>query len=272
MVNKSYSSPVAASFDDDDNLDASSLNSSTSSFNQAYSEDGDLSASFNILDSEEAARRKAEKEQAKLNEERLKMAGQEDRQVKCLRMIFFFTLLATAAMVCTGVFLQARNDQYDNFEREFENHAGKVVETFHASVERKLGAFDALSQQFTSHSIETGAVFPNVTLPHFEIHAAATRILSDGLFVYYTPIVTDEIRKEWEAYATANQGHLMPAFMNEYTLATVQDVQYGTSVLLMLMIRFVLDNSPHLCFIELFFRICRDARSSGWGSWNWSWN
>jgi hypothetical protein len=79
----------------------------------------------------------------------------------------------------------------------------------------------------TSHAIASGSTFPNVTVPDFEVHADATPVLSRAPFVQYLPLVTDEIRKEWEAYATENQGHLIPAFAKEMGLKGVQDAKYN---------------------------------------------
>lgn len=76
-----------------------------------------------------------------------------------------------------------------------------MSKSFHVAVASKLSAIDALGVQFTSYAIATGATFPNVTLPNFAVRGSNSRILADGCLIDWLPIVTDEDRAGWEAYA-----------------------------------------------------------------------
>jgi hypothetical protein len=60
-----------------------------------------------------------------------------------------------------------------------------------------------------------------------ELRGANTRILADGLLIYYTPLVTNENRKGWEAYATENHGLFMQSFLAESELRARQDAAFG---------------------------------------------
>jgi hypothetical protein len=163
-------------------------------------------------------------------EERQSLGKKETRAVMYIRILVVIVLIFTAVLVSLGVFFISRHDQNETFESEFVSNADKVMESFRDAVERKLGALDSFSVAVTSHAISVGATFPNVTLPDYEVHACNNRILADGLFVFYSPVVTDDARKGWEAYATENQGHLFPAYLNEVQLKTEQDIKYGYNV------------------------------------------
>jgi hypothetical protein len=61
-----------------------------------------------------------------------------------------------------------------------------------------------LSASITSTAVMTGAVFPNLTLPHFEISGGYVNGFGGIVATAYAPIITDEKRKQWEDYAASN--------------------------------------------------------------------
>jgi class 3 adenylate cyclase len=201
-----------------------SVGSTTSSPHErdnSISEEDGCSTNFGDDEDTENAKVKAARE------ERLSLGLRESQAVRALRIVTLFVLLSTAALVTTGVYFISRYSEEETFQSEYEAGANQVIKSFHISVEQFLGSFDALASIITSHAIDSGSTFPNVTVPDFEVHADATRVLSQAPFVQYLPLVTDEIRKEWEAYATENQGHLIPAFAKEMGLKGVQDAKYN---------------------------------------------
>jgi class 3 adenylate cyclase len=185
------------------------------------SEEDGCSTNFGDDEDTENAKVKAARE------ERLSLGLRESQAVRVLRIITLFVLFSTAALVTTGVYFISRYSEEETFHSEYEAGANQVIKSFHISVEQFLGSFDALASIVTSHAIDSGSTFPNVTVPDFEVHADATRVLSRAPFVQYLPLVTHDIRKEWEAYATENQGHLFPASAKEMGLKGVQDVKYN---------------------------------------------
>jgi class 3 adenylate cyclase len=188
--------------------------------NNISEEDG-CSTNFGDDEDTENAKVKAARE------ERLSLGLRESQAVRVLRISTLFVLLSTAALVTTGVYFISRLSEEETLQSEYEAGANQVIKSFHISVEQFLGSFDALASIITSHAIDSGSTFPNVTVPDFEVHADATRVLSRAPFVQYLPLVTDEIRKEWETYAIENQGHLFPAFAKEMALIGAQDAKYN---------------------------------------------
>lgn len=160
--------------------------------------------------------------------ERMTLARKESIAVAWVKGVVFLVLLATTVLVSTGVYLYTKKDQEQNFEQAYMADATKVLESFHYAVVRKLEAVDALSVTFTSHAKSTGATFPNVTLPDFEIRCSNARVLSDSVVFNYSPLVTDETRKGWEAYQIENRDNTFDeSFASEASHLKHQDIQFG---------------------------------------------
>ena len=187
------------------------------------SSDASISSSRHTLGADEG-------NNAEKDAERKTLARKENKAVAWLRGLVFFVLLVTTALVSTGVFLFTMNDQEEDFEHEFEAHATKILESFHTTVERKLEALDALAVAYTSYAIGTGASWPNVTLPDFEIRAANTRILSDSAVINFYPLVTDETRLGYEQYVRDNRDDYFDnSFVSGVYQREVQDAKFGHS-------------------------------------------
>ena len=165
--------------------------------------------------------------QAALAEKKSLAQTTENRVVGRMRIYFLLFLGLTAGLVGWGTYKYTRNVELDDFETRFASIAGSVSDSFHDAVERKLGALDAMSVTITSHARESGQVFPTVTLPDFETRGANTRILADGVYVFWLPYVVEDKRAQWEAYAYQHYTHLYGAFGTETLLRTLQDQSFG---------------------------------------------
>jgi hypothetical protein len=65
-----------------------------------------------------------------------------------------------------------------------------------------------LSAAVTTSALTSGSVFPNVTLPYFEVTGGYVDGLGGIMAAAFAPLVKDEERSEWEEYAVLNQGWL----------------------------------------------------------------
>jgi class 3 adenylate cyclase len=164
---------------------------------------------------------------SELEHERKTLARQENKAVRLLRVLVFVVLSSTAAVVAMGVHRYISHDQHSNFETDFEAHAAKLLESFHDSVERKLEAVDALAVTITSHAIQSGSSWPNVTLPDFAVRVANTRILADAVVVNFYPLVTDDTRAGWEAYYNANRFRYTIEFEQDQRQQVLQDARFN---------------------------------------------
>jgi hypothetical protein len=66
-----------------------------------------------------------------------------------------------------------------------------MIESFHVdAVETQLGALDALSIDITLYALSTGAaIFPNVTVPYFELKGSNTRALAGALMCWWALLI-----------------------------------------------------------------------------------
>jgi len=151
-----------------------------------------------------------------------RLARSETNVIKFLRT--FTILVLFLATVGTSIFVYMRVNQIEGkkFEAEFMAQALKMHEGVQLNIEKKLSSIDALSLSVTSHAL-SGDGFPNVTIPDFEVRGASTRTLGDMLMVYFLPVVTNETRLGWEAYARQEQVHNLQSFNKENSYRTAQD-------------------------------------------------
>eukprot|EP00977_Amphora_coffeiformis_P003232 scaffold599_cov180-Amphora_coffeaeformis.AAC.3 len=161
------------------------------------------------------------------DQERQTLARRETRAVMALRIVVLLVLLCTGAAMSYWTFSYARNLEEDDFESSFASASQAVLESFHDAMQNNFGSIDALSSAVTEHALSTGQTFPNVTFPGFHILAASTRVMTNAIYVFYIPLVTEEMRWPYEAYCQEQQGYIFPSFFQQQTLAAVQDAYFG---------------------------------------------
>jgi hypothetical protein len=64
------------------------------------------------------------------------------------------------------------------------------------------------SASVTSSALMAGSVFPNVTIPHFEVSGGYVDGMGGIMAIAFAPLIKHEQRSEWEEYAELNQGWL----------------------------------------------------------------
>jgi hypothetical protein len=136
-------------------------------------------------------------------------------------------MLVTAIGVSLSTFYYSRSVEEENFEAEFASVAGVTLRSFVDAVENKLSAMDSVSSGITSHALRTGETFPNVTVPDWEVKGATLRTQTDGIFLFWMPLVTDENRRGFEEYTKLNQGHLFQSYAAEEGFRAQQDSYFG---------------------------------------------
>ena len=173
------------------------------------------------------------------------MARTETRVVKLLRACAIVVLLGTAALVSTAVYRYTHHQETKAFQNSFSQTATQVLAHFHGTVERNLGAVASLATQTTSWVVNhpnnaninnNGTTtnnnnntirFPFVSLPDFELRGSDLRALSGSHLLYWCPLVTDDTREDWEAWALANRQQKIHSFLREAQYRDAQDVAYG---------------------------------------------
>ena len=204
---------------------------STSGLSRSHFEDPDASEALSgehcsDVDEKEAEQRRRDQE---TEEKRKILAKNESRVLNGLRVAVILVLLITTAVVSVGVYQYTSKDQKEDFKSEFLGFADRIMDSFHTTVEHKLGAIDSFSVSITSFALHSGSNFPNVTIPDFEIRGASARVVADSTFIRWMPLVTREQRPGWEAYASQNHMWLEKAYISEKQQTLRQDIYFNAS-------------------------------------------
>lgn len=157
------------------------------------------------------------------------LARKETRVVNILRACVLAVLILITLVVSAGVYIYTHNQEEASFERNFEDNANQVIESFHEAVERNMAAAASLSHSITSYALDSNNSFPFVTLPNFEVHGSDARVHGGSHLIHYAPLVTDEKRDEWEEYAGQNRFRATESFQAETQYSTAQDAEFGYS-------------------------------------------
>jgi hypothetical protein len=180
-------------------------------------DDDDLSSHFSEKDIETAKQRAAKME-------RKQLAAMETKIVFWLRILCCAILMSTAVVVSLGVYFYTKNDEEEDFKHVYDaSSAERVIQSFHDSVSHLLAGVDAFSVAVTSYALNAGATFPNVTVPDPELRGASTRVITKSIASIWLPLVHEEDRAGWEAYATQTHTHQMRSFQVENGYILRQD-------------------------------------------------
>ena len=87
--------------------------------------------------------------------------------IHILRLAVLFILVSAAVLLSFGVYKYTKKEAESRFEAEYRIYANELIEAFHMSIERRLGAINAMATAITSHALATNQTFPFVTVPDF---------------------------------------------------------------------------------------------------------
>lgn len=155
------------------------------------------------------------------------IAVRETKAVSYLRVVVIIVLFLTAAAVSVFIYLYTHQDQVDDFEQAAVAHSLKIIEAFHAAVDVKLGATNALGVAITAFARSQEQGLPFMTVPDFEVHGADSRILADAVLIWYAPLVRHDQRGDWEDFGRQNRQHLMQAYAAESAQTSWEDARYN---------------------------------------------
>ena len=158
------------------------------------------------------------------------LAAKETAAVFRLRVLVLVIMFLAAVAVSLAVWFITTNSEEEDFKTHYDGASTKLIESFEAIVDQKIGALASLSVTFTSFARNENATWPFVVMNDFQQRAATARSLSDSLFlellvsftvntnsieltsIYsresircFQPVVTDETRQEWEKFSVENK-------------------------------------------------------------------
>ena len=150
-----------------------------------------------------------ENEQETSQQAKEELARQETAAVLGLRLLVFLVLFLAAVAVSIIVFYVTSGAEVDESKTQYDGAAQKVLQAFSDIVNSKLGAVSSLGVASIAHGVDHYRTWPFVTLSSFQQRSATARSQSGSLYVHMNPYVTDEDRKEWEAFVVSNDSSWM---------------------------------------------------------------
>jgi len=137
-----------------------------------------------------------------------RFAAEESQKVR--RIKHFVMLFLLIIMICVSVttYYWISNDEYDEFDRQFQEDSHKVLSTMGRNLVRTLEASDAFVASITSLAAATNQQWPFVVVPDFAIRAEKIRSLVNAVYVSTYNVVQPNERGEWERF-TAKHGESM---------------------------------------------------------------
>jgi hypothetical protein len=141
------------------------------------------------------------------DDDKMMLADQKrTNRVNLYRSIVIIILILVTICVSIGVYYYISQSEIYQFEQTFINDSNKVFESMGKILERTFHALDILAATIVSTAYYTNQSWPFITIPGFAIHAAKARSLSDGIMIFFLPIVTSKERLEWESYSMEHYG------------------------------------------------------------------
>jgi hypothetical protein len=89
---------------------------------------------------------------------------------------------------------------------QFKDFATEVETLVHFSATNQFKLVETVATTITSYAISTRAVWPFVSIPHFERRGLEVNDLSNSLLLGFSPYVKESDRAKWEVYANYMQG------------------------------------------------------------------
>jgi len=129
------------------------------------------------------------------------IAKSETRNVLGMKRIVLVVLICATIAAALVVYFYVHGSEKYQFEDEFGEYAGKVLESIGTVFETTFQSVDILAAGMVSHARSTGQVWPQVTIPDFAYRAAKVLPLSRSIVLGTLMVVYPETRLDWELYS-----------------------------------------------------------------------
>ena len=141
--------------------------------------------------------------------DRMEVGRQEPVAISAVRILVVVSLclLGAFSSITTFRYIDDENGSNEHGQQIQEDRYGEYVDRVFECVEKKLSlqlaVMDSLSSDFLSYSRNSESVWPEVTIPDFEMLGSKARSIADVNFIGLLPLVTK--KEGWESYSVANQ-------------------------------------------------------------------
>jgi hypothetical protein len=138
------------------------------------------------------------------------LATKETRHVYYSRILVLAVLAISAAAAGFMTWWLSTASEQSDFETQFSDFSLAIEDTSNHNANNVYLLTESYSLAITSSALTMGAVWPNVTVPHFEVRGDRFRLATNAQLVSFCPIVTD--LESWNAYSFENQGWLQQSY------------------------------------------------------------
>ncbi|CAB9527346.1 Receptor-type guanylate cyclase gcy [Seminavis robusta] len=121
------------------------------------------------------------------------------------KLLVLLILAVAAAGVGYATFRSTAAQEQTVFETQFHDYSYELTTIVHQETKAIFLSLENFVSTVTSYSLDEGAQWPFVTVPHFEVRGTTANELSGATILAMSPIVPLLQREAWEDYATANQ-------------------------------------------------------------------
>jgi hypothetical protein len=132
------------------------------------------------------------------------IAPEYTRAIHWLRALVLGVLVLSTIGIALSVYFYLRNSEKNEFEKQFDDYATKVLGHLGKSLGLTLGAVDSMVLNIVSNVESIEKTWPFVTIPDFGVRAAKVLSLSDAIFLQFYPLVSNDERKRWENYTASH--------------------------------------------------------------------
>ncbi len=125
------------------------------------------------------------------------------RSILYLRIFTLCTLVIATAIIASLTYKFIRDSELQVFQSHYKDLVDKVDEIVNLDIAMKLNIAKSISDIYTSRYGRSNQ-WPNVTMPDFQRIQKADLLIANAIAISFNPIITNETRSEWEAYAVEN--------------------------------------------------------------------
>jgi len=180
---------------------------------KSWPEDGSLAAHT------ERVSLRLHHEEAKVPQEDVIAKGA--RALVMLKITVAILLVLSAIIVSSLTFVLIKEEEKYEFASHFIEDSNKIIVQFLQETQLKFWTSYSLSVAYTTEFETTPELWPNVSLQRFQVQTLGATALARSSAISFSPIVKEEERESWEAYATENlvdgqRRHLMTDMLARY--------------------------------------------------------
>jgi hypothetical protein len=181
----------------------STLGASAESYDPSDSSDESLSSGTSTKASQANEMDTTQKDQVKEVEE---MAKRETKNMRVWKIVVSLTVLVTAILVSAGTYIFLQGDEDSSFEVSYQSFANTIGDAAEVHRDNLFTTVRSFSNTINAAAIATNSEFPFVTVPAFEVSAAAARQQSGLELLIFVPKVEVSEVTRWNEHANANGG------------------------------------------------------------------